>query len=183
MSYGLNRSNVTVTADVITTIDVGSIVSVYASQISLPRHQNPLDPIHISEQYVYMVTENQNALRGNGNELILTARTGDNIRWRIVTTAGTLDYTAVLTRFVGIANATCLSEPEAAFAVTQVMTPNATNPLVPIAAECNDYYYQSTIEDIPPLGHAIIYTWVFALYRRTTLLAYFDWDPLIYVSE
>jgi nematocidal protein AidA len=158
--------------DVLVTFDAETIYHNYGG------NTDSGNPVSVSNDLIYMVTAQDDALNGNGGgELTIYAQTEDTIRWREATPSP--DYSAILYRFTTDSTG-LITPPVALEAPVTVPLPDPDNPTVPLTQTIQDYFWNSTV--IAP--GSVTYHFAFMLVsRHGDVLGYYQWDPFISITS
>jgi hypothetical protein len=162
--------------DVLTAIDTATVLLKYPNA-----SKNPDAPTQIDPKYVYMITNQDNAISGQaGGELNLKAQVGDLIRWRETSLSLGFETAAIFYKFIGNVGNELISTPTPRTAEASLPYPNNSKPSVPVCQKISNYYWSS---ETLKTG-SVTYHFNFMIVDRScSALGFFSWDPFITISN
>lgn len=114
------------TVDVMIVVDTETIVATYGT------NTNPSKPCLVSPRLIHMVTQQADAIRGNGDgTLVLTVETADEIRWHATSATLHSTYSVVLYEFNAVLGRDLITAPQTNLAQIRVPLPNTNHILIP----------------------------------------------------
>jgi hypothetical protein len=144
--------------------------------------QDPNNPTAIGAGSIFMIASQQNVITGNGgNELNVSANTGDIIRWREMSLSLDVDDRVMLYQFHG-SNNNLITAPQPIVITIKDPIPGVppAPPLPPASQTIQDFFWQTTVLQ----QGTDTYQFSFVLNRRNgNLIGYFIWDPFITISN
>lgn len=157
--------------DIQMTFDAVTIFNTYKG------NSDPNNPVEISANFVYMVTNQGNVVTGEGGgELNVSAQTDDVLRWREATLNP--EYSVLLYAFTPQTG--LISPPQPLQSTITVPVPNAGNPLQPGRQTIQDYFWESTVLN----PGTLTYHFRFMIVNRAGAeLGYYSWDPFITINS
>ncbi len=160
--------------DILIVIDAEGLVADYPPGTAA-------SPTMIDKPLIYMMVRQGNADFGEGtDELKITARTEDTIRWREATLSLNGDYVAMLYDFFALRGADLISKPEPLVATVKAPLPNPANPLQPGTQAISNYFWTSTVLSPGETTYAFRFA---VMDRHGAVQGYFAWDPFIKISD
>lgn len=157
--------------DIQMTFDAVTILDTYKG------NSDPDNPVGISANLVYMVTNQGNVVTGEGGgELNVSAQTDDTLRWREA--ALNPEYSVLLYAFTPATG--LISPPQSLQSTITVPVPNPGNPLQPGRQTIQDYFWQATVLN----PGTLTYHFSFMIVARSGAeLGYYAWDPFITITS
>jgi hypothetical protein len=157
--------------DIQITFDAITILDTYKGS------SDPKNPVGISADLVYMVTNQGHVVTGEGGgELNVSAQTDDVLRWREA--ALNPEYSVLLYAFTPPTG--LVSAPQPMQSTITVAVPNAADPLQPTRQTIQDYFWQSTV--LNP-GNLTYHFCFMIVDRSGAELGYYAWDPFITITS
>jgi hypothetical protein len=172
-----NEFGYTEIIDVLCIFDAEGIIDRYPSPSKDPANPTPCD-----HAYIFMVTEKNNIISGNGGaELRFSAKVDDIARWRASTLSKNTGYYTQLYNFVASAGGDLLTPPNLLTTDVKIPVPNPADPPHPTELQnITGNYWQATIIKVGSVG----YHWSFMILDRNgNLIGYFRWDPSITITN
>lgn len=162
--------------DVLVAIDTATVLQNYRNP-----SMNPDAPTQIDTRYVYMITNQDNALAGQaGGELNLKAQVGDLIRWRETSLSLGFETAAIFYKFIGNVGNDLISTPTPRTAEASLPYPNQSKPSVPVCQKISNYFWSSeTLK-----AGSVTYHFNFMVVDRSCKAqGFFSWDPYITITN
>jgi hypothetical protein len=170
------------TIDVLCAIDAAELPALSQDRTNPTQGLNP---------FIRMIVKDANALSGQaGPELNISAKIGDNVRWRAVSLDSNFDLSVVLYNFTTTTGGNLLSAPQllggvnngVAFTINELMPVQGPLPCSTTNVSMPYDYYQSTVEATRTVP--VTYQWWFQVSNNDGgLVGYGMWDPFITISN
>ena len=128
--------------NVLIAIDSDTILQKYG------KNTDPNNPKQIASNLIYMITEEDNAMKGQaGEELKIKGTPGDTIRWRETTLSLDPNTDVLLYKFVtsGALASKLFSTPKPVTHDIIIALPDEDNPLKPITKQITTHYWTSDL--------------------------------------
>ena len=157
--------------DIQVTFDAVAILDTYKGS------SNQNNPVGISGDLVYLVTNQGHVVTGEGgSELNVSAQTDDVLRWREATLNP--GYSVLLYAFtppMGL-----ISPPRPLRSTVTVPVPNPSSPLQPGRQTIQDYFWQSTVQSP---GHLAYHVSFMIVDQSGAQMGYYAWEPFVTITS
>ena len=161
--------------DVTIVIDTEAIVGLGAGS------QDSNNPTQVNDSYIYMVTDQNNALSGQGGgELRVGANPGDEIRWQATSSTLASVYTVALYEFSPLSGGALISKPELNVVELRYFYPSdPSSPLNFTSQVVNVPYWSANINKTGDVTYRFFFT---ILNSGGHIVGYYSWDPYIHID-
>ncbi|KWZ48220.1 inclusion body protein [Burkholderia savannae] len=145
-----------------------------------PNAMNSANPLLSDPKYIYMITNNDNAISGQaGGELNLKAEVGDLIRWREQNISLGFEKPVIFYKFVADQGSDLITTPTPRMAETSLPVPNTSDPTKPKCQTVRNYFWSS---EVLKRGSVTYHFQFMILDRRCQICGCHQWDPSITIK-
>lgn len=170
-------------------VDIEIVVDVDRLMATTPNpSQDPEHPTMVGHNYAYMIAASHYVTSGQATgDLSISARSGDNIRWRMVSQSGNTHYSANLMNITHLSGNHIMSGTEGKLLKVREPFPGTTLGDIPLppsgdhafAAEKQyEYFVESNLVDEGYENYNVLFV-VYEYDDGLQLKGYFGWDPRV----